>query len=331
MATIAAQNLTLLDWANQLEPNGGVTTAIVEMLRQTNEMLLDMTWMEANGATSHRSIIRTGLPAPTWRAFYGGVQPTKSTTAPVEEGMGMLEARSEVDKDLAELNGDVAQFRTNESAAFIEGMNQELQQTLLYGSVASSPKEFNGFAPRFSDKTNAASKENIVEGGGTGTDNTSIWLVVWGPNTVHGIFPKGSKAGLDRIDYGVDPNCIAADGGKFEAYVDLYKLKGGLHVKDWRYVVRIANIDVSNLVGESSAADILKLMTKAVHKIPSMGMGRAAFYANSTVQTMLDIQAQSKSNVWLTVGEEEGRPKVSFRGIPIRRVDQILNTEARVV
>lgn len=330
MATIAAQNLTLADWMKQLEPNGGVTSAIVEMLSQTNEMLADMTVVEANGATSHRSIIRTGLPTVTWRQFYGGVQPSKSSTAPVEEGMGMLEARSEVDKALADLNGDVAQFRTNESQSFLEAMNQEMQQTLLYGSVSSSPKEFNGLAPRFSDNTNAASKENIILGGGASTDNTSIWLIVWGPNTVHGIFPKGTMAGLERTDYGVDPNAIAGDGGKFEAYVDLYKWKMGLHVKDWRYVVRIANIDVSNLVGESSAADILKLMTKAVHKIPAMGMGRPVFYANSTVLTMLDIQAQSKTNVWLTVGEEEGRPKVSFRGIPIRRVDQILNTEATV-
>jgi hypothetical protein len=95
-------------------------------------------------------------------------------------------------------------------------------------------------------------------------------------------------------------------------------------------VVRIANIDVSNLVGESSAADILKLMTKAVHKLPQGIGGRDAFYCNNTVLTMLDIQAQQKANVYLNVGEEEGRPKVSFRGIPIRRVDQLTLTEATV-
>lgn len=330
MATIAANNPTLLDWAKQLEPNGGVTTAIVEMLSQTNDIIPDMTWLEANGPTSHRSIVRTGLPATTWRAFYGGVQPSKSTVAPVDDGIGMLEARSEVDKDLAELNGDVAQFRTNESMAFLEAMNQEMAQTLFYGSVAASPKEFNGLAPRFSDNTTAPSKENVIPAGGASTDNTSVWLVVWGPNTIHGIFPKGSQAGLVRDDLGIDPNAVASDGGKYKAYIDHYQWKAGLVVRDWRYVVRIANIDVSNLVGESTPADILKLMTKAVHKIPSMGMGRPVFYANRTVMTMLDIQAQSKTNVWLTVGEEEGRPKVSFRGIPIRVCDQILNTEALV-
>lgn len=333
MATaIGGNNLTLADWSRQLEPNGGITTAIVEILSQTNEMLRDMVWVEANGPTTHRSVIRTGLPATTWRQFYQGVQPSKSTTAPVDDAMGMLEARSVVDKKLADLNRDVAQFRTNESSAFMESMNQEMQQTVLYGNQATAAAEFNGLAPRFNDNTTAASKENVIDGGGTGSDNTSIWLVCWGNQTVHGIFPPGTPAGLQRQDLGVDNNY--PDGqtptGYYQAYVDLYQWSAGLVVKDWRYAVRIANVDVSNLVDESSAADILKLMTKAVHKIPAMGLGKPAFYTNSTVLTMLDIQAQNKANIYLTVGEEEGRAKVSFRGIPIRRVDQLTLAEARV-
>lgn len=325
MTTLAGSNPTMMDWAKQLEPDGGITTDIVEMLGQTNEMLLDMTWVEANGPTSHRNTIRTGLPSATWRQFYQGVQPSKNTYAQVDEAMGMLEARSLVDEGLAKLNGDMAQFRLNEASGFLETMSQEMQQTVLYGNHNTAPTEFNGLAPRF-NSTTAASGENIVLGGGDSTDNTSIWLIGWSPRTAFGIFPKGSKAGLGREDLGKQ-QIDAGSGARYTALEEKFTWDGGLCVKDWRYVVRIPNIDKSNLVDESGAADILKLMTKAIHKVPSLQAARFAFYCNRTVMTMLDIQAQQKSNVYLNVGEEEGRAKVSFRRIPIRMVDQILNTE----
>jgi hypothetical protein len=332
MATLAGSNPTLADWAKQLEPNGGITSKIVEMLAQTNEMLPEMTWVEANGPTSHRCTIRTGLPSATWRQFYQGVAPSKGTVAQVDETIGMLESRSVVDKDLAELNGDINQFRMNEATAFVEAMNQEMQQTVLYGNVSTAAEEFNGFAPRFNALTSAASGDNIVSGLGAGADNTSIWLIGWSERTAYGVFPRGTPAGLRHEDLGIDHNTPDTQSTVryFSAYHDKWEWKAGLVVSDWRYVVRIANIDVSNLVAEASAADILKLMTIAVHKIPALSAVRPAFYCNRTVMTMLDIQAQQKSNVYLNVGEEEGRKKISFRGIPIRMCDQILNTEATI-
>jgi hypothetical protein len=136
-----------------------------------------------------------------------------------------------------------------------------------------------------------------------------------------------------REDLGVNNHARPPDGssGEFSAYEEKFTQKAGLVVRDWRHVVRAANIDKSNLVDETSAADILKLMTAMVHKLPTAGGGgRTAFYVNRTVMTMLDIQAQQKANVYLTAGEEEGRAKVAFRRIPIRKVDQILNNESRV-
>jgi hypothetical protein len=332
MATLAGSNLTLADWAKQLEPDGGITSDIVEMLSQTNEMLSDMVWAEANGPTSHRCIIRTGLPSATWRQFYQGVAPSKSTVAQVDETVGMLETRSVVDKDLAELNGDVNQFRMNEAAAFMEAMNQEMQATVVYGNVSTAPNEFNGLAPRYNGLTSAASGDNIIDGLGTGSDNTSIWLIGWSTNTVYGVFPKGSKAGLNHEDLGIDHNTPDTQSTVryYSAYHDKWEWKAGLVVKDWRYAVRICNIDVSDLTGESSATDILKVMTMAVHKIPQLSSVRPAFYCNRAVFTMLDIQAQNKANVYLTVGNEEGKPKVNFRGIPIRMCDQILSNESQI-
>lgn len=329
MATLGATNPTITDWTKMLEPNGGVTTDIVEMLKQENPILLDLTWMEANGPTYHRSTIRTGIPTPTWRQFYQGVDPSKSTYAQVDETMGMMEARSVVDVKLANLEANKDQFRLNEAAGQLEGMDQTMAAALVYGNVGTDPKTFNGLTPRF-NLISATSGTNIIDAGGTSTDNTSIWLCGWSPRTGFGVFPKGSPAGVQREDKGVQ-EVLDANSKRYSAYEEKFMWDAGLVIKDWRYFVRIANVDVSDLVGESSAADVLKLMTKAVHKVPSLGGARFCFYANRTVATMLDIQAQNKANVYLTIGEEEGRPKVSFRGIPIRQVDQILDTEARCV
>lgn len=331
MATaIGTNNPTIADWAKMREPDGGITTDIVEILKQTNDILLDMTWQEANSTTHHRSTIRTGMPAPTWRQFYQGVAPTKNTYAQVDDAIGMMEARSSVDVKLANLGGEPEKFYMNEAVGFIEGMNQDLASNLFYANQATAPTKFNGLAPRFNDNTTAPSKENIIDALGASTDNTSIWLVGWSPRSIFGIFPKGSSAGLMREDLGVQHLTLDGSSNPYSAHVDKFSWDAGLCVRDWRFIVRIANIDVSNLIGESSAADLLKLMTKAVHKTPPGTSARYAWYCNSTVLTMLDIQAQNKANVYLTVGEEEGRPKLSFRGIPIRRCDQLTLTEAQV-
>ncbi len=332
MPVLTSSVPTLIDVATRLDPNGKIAN-IVEMLSQTNEMLMDMTWLEGNLPTGHRTTVRTGLPSVAWRLLNGGITPSKSTTAQIDEQCGMLEAYSEVDKALAKLNGNEAAFRLSEAQSFIEAMNQEMQQTVLYGNL-SAPEEFVGLAPRYSTLTSTVPiSQNIISASGAGSDNTSVWLVVWGPNTIHGIYPKGSMAGIEHQDLGevTVENANGIGGARMQAYRDHWKWDCGIAVRDWRYAVRIANIDVSNLVSESSAADLIKLMIRAIHRIPAMGMGRPVFYMNRTVYQMLDIQAQNKATYTLMTGNDAaGRPMLSFRGIPIRRVDQILNTEAAV-
>jgi hypothetical protein len=330
MATLGNTVLTLADWAKRLDPDGQVPT-IVELLSQTNEIIQDQLFMEGNLPTGHRVTVRTSLPTVAWRLLNQGVTPSKSTSAQADEQAGMLEAYSEVDKDLAELNGNSASFRLSEAQAFLEAMNQEYAQTLVYGNSGIAPEEFTGLAPRYALSTGVTG-QNVIKAGGSGSDNSSIYLVAWGANTVFGVFPKGSKAGLIHEDLGLVTVQGATGIGtsRMRAYQDHWQWKAGLVVRDWRYVVRIANIDISNLVAESSAADLIKVMLRAIHRLPSQTLGRPIFYANRTILEMLDIQAMQKANLYLTVGQEEGQRKVSLRGIPIRLVDQLLETEATV-
>jgi hypothetical protein len=332
MAALGTGALTLLDWGKRLDPDGKVPD-IIELLMQTNEILTDMRWVEGNLPTGHRTTVRTGLPTVAWRLLNQGVNPSKSTTAQIDEQCGMLEAWSEVDVDLAKLNGNIQSFRLSEAMAFIEAMNEEVAQTIFYGNAGIAPEEFTGLSPRYSLST-AGSGANLLLAGGAGSDNSSIWLCVWGAQSLMGIFPKGSTAGLQHDDYGEVTVELTAGiaGSRMRAFQERWQWKAGIALKDWRYVVRIANIDISNLVAKASAADITELMIRAIHRIPSMGVGRPVFYMNRTVFEMLDIQRRDDvmTGGGITYANVDGISRPTFRGIPIATTDALLETEATV-
>lgn len=332
MSVLGSNVLTLADWAKRLDPDGKVPD-IVELLEQENEVLHDMLWMEGNLPTGHRTTVRTGLPTVAWRLLNQGVQPSKSTTAQIDEACGKLEAWSEVDCALAKLNGNTAEFRLSEGAAFIEAMNQEMASTLFYGNSSVAPEEFTGLAARYSDST-ADNGQNIVKGGGAGADNSSIWLICWGARSIHGIFPKGSTAGLAHYDHGEETVETTAGiaGNRMRAYRDQWVWDCGIALKDWRYVVRIPNIDISNLVAKSSAADLTELMTKATYRIKSLRAGKCAWYMNRTCLQMLDIQRRDdvKAGGGLVYKDVDGKNVPTFRNIPIRLCDALTESEAAV-
>lgn len=328
MSTVGSNFLTLADWAKRLDPEGKVP-AIVELLGQTNEMLEDIPWVEGNLPTGHKTTVRSGLPTVTWRQLNYGVQPSKSLTVPVTDTCGMLEAYAEVDKSLADLNGNTAEFRLSEDQAFLEAMNQESMGAWIYGNSAVDPAKIMGFAPRF-NSLSAGNGANIISGGGSGNNNTSIWVVVWSPQTVHGIFPKGSKAGIQHTDLG-EQTLTDAAGGKYQGYRTHYKWDQGLTVRDWRYVSRIANIDVTALVkNAATGADLNDLMVQALEAVNNLKVGKAAIYCNKTIRTWWRRQLINKANVHLTFDTVGGKRVLAFDEVPVRRVDQILNTESPV-
>jgi len=159
--------------------------------------------------------------------------------------------------------------------------------------------------------------------------------VTWNPDTVYGIYPRSSKAGLFHEDLGLETvsNAGGVTNALMRAYRDHFQWKGGLCVKDWRYAVRIPNIDISNLVARgASAADLFTLMAMAIHRIHNISAGHSAFYMNRTVRQELDIQARSdvKDGGGLTYQNVDGMIRASFRGIPVRLCDAIRETETLV-
>ncbi len=297
---------------------------VIELMNQTNDILSDVLWMEANQSDGHLTRIRTGLPEIYWRRLYKGTPPSKSQWSQVKEHCGMLEAIMELDSREIELYGDKARaFRLSEGRAFAEGMRQKVASTLFYGDSNIVPDEFNGLAMRYPNSTSAP---HVLSAGGTSSAMTSLWLVSWGDNAVHGIYPKGSAGGLKNKDLG---SYMSTDesGNKFEVVGDLYSWDCGLAVRDWRAVVRIANIPVAKLSkrkGESGYVDLQSLTIKAKNLMPQHLRDKAVWYCNSQVLTALELQSTDAGNVHMNYGEFlNARAVPVIHGRPLRQCDVI--------
>lgn len=332
MATLGSTFVDLIDIYKGQNPDGTVAT-VIEMLSELNPILDDAIAVECNNGTKHMHTIRTGLPSVAWGKLYQGIPQSKSQKAQVEDTTGFVESLSTVDTRLLKLAKNSGAVRLSEASAHLEAIAQEVASRIFYGNSASDPEQFLGFAPRFNDLS-APNGNQIIDAGGTGSDNTSVWFVTWGDNQCQLLYPEGTMAGVKREDKGEQR---VLDGSNNPYYVEeeMFSQHVGLAVKDWRYVSRIANIDVSDLLAGS--VDIYKWMRKAYWQLQNRRVagGRMAIYCNRDVMEALDAAntnaGASDNYTRLKPMELEGKEVLTYRGIPIRESDALLNTEARVV
>ncbi len=358
---IGNSQLTLLDHAKRIDPDGKIAR-IVEMLNRVNSVMEDATMVEGNTQTGHVTTIRTGLPSIAWRSINVGVQPSKSVTKQLAVAAGMLEGMGKVDEKLVELASDGQAFRLSEVSPFMESFSQTLSTTMFYGDTRVNPDRFTGLSAYYS-KLNAGyqanpdaiqnpsttlpdSGRNVFDasvnsegqtfGDPTQSKNTSLWLVCWGEQSIHGFFPKGTKAGIYHEDKGkwlVDDG--RGIGASYWAWIDQYRAEMGLCVRDWRQGVRIANIDTVALASSGDdvdlSANLFKNAIQAVNYLQFPEGGKVAWYCNRYLKTYLEVKAMNKANNFISFETlADGRKITKLMGYPIRRVDALLNTEAQV-
>lgn len=333
MATIGNTFPSLIDTLK-----GSAEGTVAEVLNQQNEILDDAIATPCNMDAVHRHTIRTGLPSVAWGRLYQGIPQSKATLQQVDDTTGFLEAASQIDTRLLKLASDPAKARLTDSAPYLEAMNQEMATGLFYHDTATTPEKFKGLAARYSAIGGPGAGTQVISGGGSGSDNTSIWFVTWGDHATSLLYPKNSKAGIEIEDKGEQR---VADGLGNPYYVKetLFRWHIGLFVKDWRYNARIANIDVSNMLAGS--VDLWALLRKAYYRLQSRRRdairARIAIYMNRDVLEILDAQstdrallAANPNYTGLGHAQVEGKEVRTYRGIPIRETDALLNTEATV-
>lgn len=343
MAVQGSGVTTLIDVLTELAPDGKQLD-IAEVLTQKNAILEDMHWEEGNLATGHKDGMRTVLPNPSFRALNAGVPVTKAGSTPVEETCALLEDFSQVDRELAIMSGNVDAYRLKQARPHVEGMSNKQAQTLFYGNAAVNPLEYTGFAARFNtgDEATDNAATQVIDAGGTGSDLRSIWLVGWGPDSVFGIYPKNTRGGLDHEDatnasgegahgFPAAARLLDENGNSYMGYADHWIWRCGLFIKDWRYVVRIANIDLSAItLDKSSGPNLEDLMIQAEERLESTSGVRPVFYLPRELNTYMrrQINAEKAANTsWEEVG---GKRLMMFGDTPIRRTDALNVSEAQV-
>lgn len=333
MPAIGALYPTLSDITKRLDPSGSIAPT-AELLEKKNPILQDIAFVEGNLLTGHRYNSRTALPSLTWRKFNQGTASSKSQTDAAEETCGMLTGMSYVDCDLAALGGNAAAFRASEDNAFISAFGIEVATGLFYYSTAAAPERMNGLTPRFNSTaaSNPAAAQIIkADSGASGADQTSIWLIGHSPDTVFGIYPKGTMAGLKSEDLGKQ---LVRDGSSnaYTAWTTKWVWNLGLCVRDYRYVVRIANIDTSAWRADlSGGADLVLSMMDAIAAMYDTTSVQPVFYMNRATFSMFNKQLVKKGTANLLEWIDRGGNRIaSFMGIPIRVVDALTNTESVV-
>ncbi len=336
MATIGSYNLTLADFAKMEKPDGDIAN-IVNLLEQTNDLWRYLPFIECNDGTAHETVVTTGLPQGAWVRYNQGRNPGKASTAQARAQTGMIELPIVVDKHLAEKRGmdKVAQVRTKQVMLAIEGLTQQATTALFYEDERTNPERITGLAPHYStvNTATAASAENVVDCGGTQSDNLSIWMLELGEGKIAGLLPQGKASGVQRDDRGIVEVADAAGiaGASFRAYKEYLTWSLGLVVENWTCGVRLANIDVSALRAQSGNADLWVKIIEGMGKLPTNSTGKRVICMNRTAKTWLRIQALTKSAYQTTFETVAGRPVTMIDGIPVCVCDALLNTEARVV
>lgn len=332
MATLGSTYFDLIDLYKSKDPKGQIA-AVIEILKEMNPILDDAIAVECNSGTKHLHTVRTGLPSVSWGKLYKGIPQSKSTKAQVEDTTGFAEGLSTIDERLLAISTNEGAVRLSEAMAYLEAMNQEVASKIFYGNTASSPEQFMGLTPRY-NSLSAKNGNQIIDAGGTGSDNTSIWFVSWGDNQTQLLYPEGTVGGIQREDMGRQ-RLTDDNGDAYYGKEELFRWNVGLAVKDWRYNARIANIDVSDM--EAGSVKLYNFMRKAYWKLQSRRIagGSQAIYCNRDVMEALDALATNAGSTdnftRLKPMEVEGEEVLTYRGIPIRESDALLNTEARVV
>jgi len=332
MAVIGNSFLGLTELYKRENPDGQIAP-IIEMLMEMNPILADAIAMECNQKGQHLHTIRTSLPAVTWGKLYKGIPQSKSGTAQVTDTTGFVEGLSTIDKRLLDLSKNEGALRLSEAQSYIEAMSKEVSEKLFYSNSSVDADQFMGLSPRFNDMS-ASNGKQIIDAGGTGSINTSIWFVTWGDQQCSLLYPEGTKAGVIREDHG--PQRLTDDAGNaYYGKEEQFTWHVGLAVKDTRYVVRIANIDTDLMkAGTVKLYDFLRTAYYQLHNRRVAG-GSIAIYCNRDVLEVLDALATnggaSDSFVRLTHKEIQGEEVLTYRGIPIRESDSLINTEAQVV
>lgn len=345
MATRAlGTNLTLAELVRREDPDGGLAD-IVDVLSETNAIVMDATWIGCNDGTSHQHTRTVTEPTGAERMYGQGVIREAGVTEVVNEPTTLLAGFSEPDADMLRSQPEGwAAARAKEDAFFINGLTKTHVSRIFDGNRSTNPLQVNGINNR--SDYNALSSDYVYDNAGgnaSATDNkTSIYIFQYGFKKVNMLFPRNMPNSTDggspikMRDFGevlvLDP-LNTSNNAKYPAMQSWFQVAFGVDIADPRMIKRVVNISTSNIDGVDDFSFDEELLIDAFNDLEDGGMG-AVIYCNRTIKSQMMKRANEKGNASFTQDREgEGpfaRPVLRFWGIPVREVAQITNTQSTV-
>ena len=296
----------------------------------------------ANNILSNIATRTDSLPVASTRRFNEGIKATTSKNTPITDLIALFEDYAEVDMDLWEIQNDPNAWRADQDMNHIEGLFQLLESMLLYGNIGVNPGAFNGLATRFNNLESYPNGDlswqpNVWNGGASSGAVTSAWMIEFGEDSVYGIYPPNTAAGLNIRDLGEQTKELSAATGavganyQYQVLRTLLRWYLGIQIADERAVQRICNI---NPVALSSNNFDENLFIEAKNWLPRNGEAPGTvILVNRALKTQIDIRAVSqKVNTYFTPPSNDtmdvfGKAVTRFQNIPIYVAEKIISTE----
>ncbi len=302
--------------------------------------------VSSNNILSNIAVRTDSLPIASTRRWNEGIKATASKNAPLNDPIALFEDYSEVDFDLWEIQNNPEMWRAQQDMNHIEGLFQLMESTLLYGSLETNPGSFNGLSTRFNNlesypNGDTSWKPNVWNGGLATGPATTAWLIEFGDDTVYGIYPPNTPAGLSFRDLGEITKELSSGTGSvgtnymYQVLRTMLRWYLGIQIADERCVQRIANINPIGFSGPSGFDENIFIQAKM--QLPRFGeTSGTVILVNRDLKTQIDIRAVSqKINTYFTPPGDNsmdvfGKAVTKFQNIPIYVAEKISSLETIV-
>jgi len=335
---IGNKGLTLRDFAAGEKADGSFDHDIIDMVTEDNNILDDITFIEADDGSTLRSTIRNGIPHGTWTTYYKGIAPNKSGKTQVRDVCGRIATRIAVDRNLYNDSPHAAETLLDEAQTHIDGLREDVIDCLFYGNINKEARKFNGLYNFYdaygAEATPSSSFAHYVVNGATTTPSTSnmlrsIWLVGWGRKSITGFYPKDAKqVGLVRgaLEDSFD---FDAAGNKYPTKEQEISWTLGLAVRDFRYGGRIANVERSIMGEYATPGKYVELIEDLIARVKRGGVNQAFYMEPNVWRHLRKLFGRITRSNAITYEQVTQEKAPTLYGIPVRLCDA-LDTDEEV-
>lgn len=348
--TLAGDNLTMYDIV-QGYGDANVNKRVIPILAKRNAFIRDAVWKASTHMDKNVETVQAFKPVSSIGAYGKGTKSSKGATKQITDQIGFIENRSIVDARMGDLG--LAEFqmaRRNSDDMIVDALADDAERYMFYGQYKPTDGTrglFDGIATRYGTLSGEYGKQ-VIDAGGTGSDNMSFYGITWSDQDTFCLYPKGADMGLKITDKG-ERTTRDEDGNEIDTLQTYFQWYLGLATPNYKNNFRVANIDLSDL-STGSAANLIQKILDGIRllqdppngfapldgrgydaKIQRVGGAKTAIYCCPTLYYFLEDQANAKTVNGLTMGQAFGTQYPLVRGVPVRLTNGLVTSETRVV